>query len=209
MNGLNKEENVSQPDNTINTLLKILGNAKQSGVDLPSGYRTPNALLRPPVPATESPVTPDFRAEVAPTPVAPVTESAVIPALQEATPVLPDATSVTPMTPSNALLRATAPTTTPETKKPANALLDYWAKPVIGKMPLDQFVQIAGALSSAIAPREAVGRVGNVLSQIGGAAYAERMRREDPENVLKRRLLAAQITEAETRRNGDHFIKNT
>jgi len=126
-------------------------------------------------------------------------------------------TPSTETTPSNALLRATTPPTEPVAKKPVNSLLDYWAKPVIGKMPLDQFVQIAGALSSAIAPREWSGRVGNVLSQMGGAAYAERVKREgeelerqrkEPENILRRRLLEAQITEAEIPREWGAFSKS-
>ncbi len=70
-----------------------------------------------------------------------------------------------------------APTVVPQ--KPANALLDYWAQPAVGKMPLDQFVQIAGGLSHAFAPQEPMGRAGGFLSQIGGAAYAARVAREE------------------------------
>lgn len=113
----------------------------------------------------------------------------VAPVLEEATPVLPE------ITPTNALLRATTPVTKPVTEKSTNALLDYWAQPVVGKVPLDKFVQIAGALSHAIAPQEPIGRVGGALSQIGGAAYAERVK--EPENVLRRRWLEAQAKKLE------------
>ncbi len=61
----------------------------------------------------------------------------------------------------------------------AGSLLDYWAKPAVGKIPLDQFVHVAGMLSNAIAPNTPMGRVGAGLSQLGGAMYGERLKRED------------------------------
>jgi len=109
----------------------------------------------------------------------------------------PTVAPISPVTTqNNALLgplpESGTPSVTAEpTPKPTNALLDYWSKPVIGNMPLDKFVQIAGALSSAIAPREPMGRVGNVLSQIGGAAYKERV--GEPLNELRKQYLEAHI----------------
>lgn len=87
-----------------------------------------------------------------------------------------------------ALLRPPPPAaTTAQIAPPVaqkNRLLDYWAQPVIGKMPLDQFVQIAGTLGHAFGrtPRgeeTPMGKLGAGLAQIGGAAYAERIRQED------------------------------
>lgn len=122
-----------------------------------------------------------------------IPSSAVAPILQEATPVFPEPPS------QNAILNAISRPTAPMTKKPTNALLDYWAKPVIGGIPRDMFVQLAGSLAHAIAPREWSGRIGANLAQMGGQAYAERIRREreEPENVLRRRLLEAQAKKLE------------
>lgn len=171
---LPKTEDVPKPDNTVDTLLKLLTNTQEQ----PKPDIGENVLLKKY--ATSPGYSPD------------ITERTQLQGNPEVSPVVDPDLPETPQ--KNALLGIE-----PAVKKPTNSLLDYWKQPVIGKMPLDQFVQIAGALSSAIAPQEPMGRVGNVLSQMGGAAYAERVKREgeEPENVLRRRLLGAQITEAE------------
>ena len=76
---------------------------------------------------------------------------------------------------------------------------EYWKTPVIGKMPLDQFVQMAGMLSNSLAPDTPMGRLGGELYKQGSIASAERARREyeAPEKNLRTRLLNAQINQAE------------
>ena len=100
------------------------------------------------------------------------------------------------------------PTTTPTTapQKPADAFSDYWKTPVVGKMPLDRFVQMAGMISHSLDPDSPMGRMGANLQQMGGLAAAERARREEkesdrqlglPKEALQTRLLEAQIKKAE------------
>ena len=78
-------------------------------------------------------------------------------------------------------------------------LSNYWKKPVLGKMPRDQFVQLMGTVAQSLTPNEWSGRLGGSLAQVGGSAYGERMRREyeAPGNALRRRLQAAQIQKYE------------
>jgi len=187
-------ENVSQPenapDNTMNTLLKLIttvqalkGQGGQATTDTGANW----LLRKPPVSSDR------WRLQV------PEIEPVVAPGL-------PETTS------PNALLRPdqAAPTTAPVPEKSANSLLDYWKKPVIGNLPLDQFVQLAGTAAHAIAPREWSGRLGAGLAQMGGAAYGERVRREreEPTNILRRRLLEAQIAETE-KKIGEEKIPTT
>ena len=234
-----KIENVSQPDNTMNALSKLINIAQAlkgqpvlgGGADIGQ-----NALIKEknlPSPIAGVPTEPWYPQ---PSVAAPVSAAATVlaePSTTDAllkrtmpaagpvsseptpeevayTPVLPVTPpgAVTPISPArNVLLDRLLTTTPPVAKEPGNSLLDYWKQPVIGKMPLDQFVQLAGMVSHALAPREAAGRVGAGLAQIGGAAYAERVKREDPENVLRKRLLEAQIGEAETPKEWGSFYK--
>ena len=78
-------------------------------------------------------------------------------------------------------------------------LMDYWKKPVMGKMLLDQFVSITGSLAHAIAPDTPQGRVGAALSQMAQPIYAKRMEQEmeAPERELDRRLKEARIKDLE------------
>jgi len=115
--------------------------------------------------------------------------------------ILPGQTNITPMitptseTPSPNVLRNIP---APETKKPVNSLLDYWKQPILGKMPLDLFTTLAGTMAHGIAPSSLGGRMGAGLANLGGTMYGERIRREgeEPTNVLRRRLLEAQIEKA-------------
>lgn len=66
------------------------------------------------------------------------------------------------------------------------SLQDYWKKPVIGNMPRDQFVSIAGMLANAIAPDTAQGRAGGALGVIGQRAYNERSGREREDEIYAR-----------------------
>ena len=86
----------------------------------------------------------------------------------------------------------------PEQPKP-DAYNEYWKTPVVGKMPLDQFVQMAGMLSNSLAPDTPMGRLGGELYKQGSIVSAERARREyeAPEKNLRTRLLNAQINQAE------------
>ena len=91
-------------------------------------------------------------------------------------------------------------------------LSEYWKKPIIGKMPRDQFVQMTGMIANALAPDTWSGRLGAGLAGMGGGAYAERMKREyqKPEDMLRRRFLAAQIKKYEEpdRPNASDFAED-
>ncbi len=205
------------PDNPINTLLKLLTTAQTSKEQGDIGE---NALLKvkeanlPSPPIVQYGESPGVMAE----PTQPL-ENTFIPrssnVLNEIISSPTEAPQVSPsgspmvLKPSsqNAILNATTRETTPITKKPANSLLDYWSQPVIGKMPLDQFVQLAGTLSHAIAPQTGSGRLGAGLAQMGGQAYTQRLRQEDPTNVLRRQLLEKQIKETKTPTEWGAFYK--
>jgi len=97
-----------------------------------------------------------------------------------------------------------APTTAAAPTAPAipkDTLSEYWGQPVVGKMPLDQFVRTAGMAASAIDPTGPSGRLGRDLAGMGAEAYGERMKREyeSPNKLLQRRLALAQIKEAENK----------
>lgn len=78
----------------------------------------------------------------------------------------------------------------------------YWGQPIGGKkfkMPLDQFVRLAGMAAHAFNPTETAGILGKGLSEMGREAYGERIRRErDTVNeLLRQRLLRTQIKHLE------------
>jgi len=117
-------------------------------------------------------------------------------------------TEGTPMMPPPTTAPATAP------QKPADKFSDYWKTPVVGKMPLDRFVQMAGMISASLDPDSPMGRMGGSLFQMGGLAAAERARREEkeadrqlglPEEALRMRLLSAQVGEAEKPKRWKEF----
>ena len=76
-----------------------------------------------------------------------------------------------------------------------DSLSEYWKRPIIGKIPRDQFVQVAGMIANALAPNEWSGRLGASLANNAGQMYQERMNREynAPDNAIKRKLAEAQI----------------
>jgi len=81
-----------------------------------------------------------------------------------------------------------------------NAYLDFWSQPTIGRMPLAQFVQLAGALGGAFGTgptgiQTPMARAGNVLAQIATRELERQY--EEPYNVLRRRLAEAEIRKAE------------
>ena len=107
--------------------------------------------------------------------------------------------SVPPTTPANLLTTtATAP------KEAPDAFSKYWEQPVVGKMPLDQFVRLAGMAGHALDPEGFGGRLGKDLSAMGAEAYGERTRREyeSPNKLLQRQLLTAQINKIKAEQPG-------
>ncbi|MFA5037732.1 MAG: hypothetical protein WC479_11215 [Candidatus Izemoplasmatales bacterium] len=78
----------------------------------------------------------------------------------------------------------------------------YWGQPIGGKkfkMPLDQFVRLAGMAAHAFNPTEASGILGKDLSEMGREMYGERVKRErDTVNeLLRQRLIRTQIKNLE------------
>ncbi len=74
-------------------------------------------------------------------------------------------------------------------------LMDYWKKPVVGSMPLDQFVMMAGMFAESLAPDTWSGRMGGQLSNLATQIYGTRLKQEmgAPEAELDRRLTEARI----------------
>lgn len=70
---------------------------------------------------------------------------------------------------------AQAPTPTSQARQ---GMGDYWNTPVIGDMPLSQFVQLAGGLAGAIAPGTPQGRMGDVVAGMGQRGQAEQLERD-------------------------------
>ncbi len=75
----------------------------------------------------------------------------------------------------------------------------YWGQPVGSKkfnVPLDRFVQLAGMAAHAINPTETSGILGKDLSQMGGEAYNERIKREreTPNELLRQQIAKAHLT---------------
>lgn len=79
--------------------------------------------------------------------------------------------------------------------KAENSMMDYWKKPVVGKMPLDQFVTLAGMAANAFAPDTPQGRLGGGLARMAGNIYGERMRQEyeSPDVALERGIRQEQL----------------
>ena len=79
--------------------------------------------------------------------------------------------------------------------QPTNALTDYWKQPVIGKLSLDQFANLAGTAAYALDPEGFGGRLGKDVAAMGANAYSKRMQKEyeAPNKLLQRKLLTAQI----------------
>jgi len=82
---------------------------------------------------------------------------------------------------------------------PKDAVSEYWGQPVVGKLPLDQFVRMAGMASNALAPDTPMGRLGAGAAQMAQEGYETRIKREyeAPNELLRRRLATAQVTGAE------------
>jgi len=123
------------------------------------------------------------------------------------TPYPNPATPAASAPPTNVSLEKSAP---PSTKTET----DYWSTPVFGRMPLDQFVQIAGALGGAFGTgptglQTPWARAGNVLAQIAGQAYQERKAREyeEPMNILRRRQLEKEIAKEEIPGEWESYYK--
>ena len=98
------------------------------------------------------------------------------------------------------------PTVSPEVTntQPVNALTKYWGQPVVGNLPLDQFVTLAGTTAHALDPTGFGGRLGKDIASMGSAAYGERMKREyeTPNKLLQRQLLTAQINKIRAEQPG-------
>lgn len=58
---------------------------------------------------------------------------------------------------------------------------DYWKTPVVGKMPLDQFVQLTGMMANAVAPDEWSGRLGKQMAAVATQADIDRRDYEERE----------------------------
>jgi hypothetical protein len=169
---------------------------------------TSNVLLDPETGLPRRrPVTVDLEALGVP---AEPTISTTVPAVAKEPNILaaPVVSAPIPVT-SNVL---TTPTTVrPFTSAPANMLLadgtpdthsQYWGQKVgAGKfnVPLDRFAQMAGMVGHAFDPTGPMGILGKDVSNMAAGAYQERMKREydSPNALLKRRLVEAQIKQAE------------
>lgn len=108
-----------------------------------------------------------------------------------------------PFKPDNSLKLTPKPSVNalnPDVAPPADPYSDYWGQKVgLGKMPLDQFVRMAGMTAGAIAPDTASGRMGNQLATMGGQAYGERTRREydAPNRLLAQKLFRGRLAGVE------------
>lgn len=94
---------------------------------------------------------------------------------------VPDAVRQAPLmtTPPSSLPPAAQSDFNQQPKK--TGMYDYWGTPVVGKMPLDRFVQLTGMAANAIAPDSPGGRLGAGLAGIGGEAVQGRMQQEEKE----------------------------
>ena len=141
-----------------------------------------NMLLRQPAAEAAPKVTPDITGTPQAAPVtAPVTTPAVTPAVPVAKPA----------TPTNLLTASSSAPGAPD------KFQQYWSQPVMGNMPLDQFVRLAGMASHAIDPTGPGGRLGKDLSAMGGEAYKERSRREyeGPNRLLQQQIAKATLAD--------------
>ena len=124
-------------------------------------------------------------------------------------------TPIVPVEPtSNALVaqqQGVLPTAPPMQTLEPSEHEKYWGNKVFGKIPLDQFVQMAGMLANSFNPDDPLGKQ---LSAMGGEAYKERMKREyeGPNKLLERRLkqeqLSGRVAGNEVRTNLNNFIEN-
>lgn len=98
----------------------------------------------------------------------------------------------------NVLLNRKAAFPAIEETLPPDKSSQYWGQKVVGNMPLDQFVRLAGMAGHAFAPNEPMGRLGAGLYQMGTEAAAERKKREyeGPNELLRRQLVRAQLRRA-------------
>jgi hypothetical protein len=101
--------------------------------------------------------------------------------------------------PQTALQQPAALPTLADPSLPKDSVSEYWGQPVVGKLPLDQFVRMAGMASNALAPDTPMGRLGAGAAQMAQEGYATRIKREydAPNELLRRRLATAQVTGAE------------
>jgi len=141
---------------------------------------------------------------------APVT--GVEPAITQ-TPIVPiEPTSNALVAQQQGVQQQVAPPTAPpmQTLEPSEHE-KYWGNKVFGKIPLDQFVQMAGMLANSFNPDDPLGKQ---LAAMGGEAYKERMKREyeGPNKLLERRLkqeqLSGRVAGNEVRANLNNFIEN-
>ncbi len=87
----------------------------------------------------------------------------------------------------------------------------YWGNKVFGKIPLDQFVQMAGMLANSFNPEDPLGKQ---LAQMGGEAYKERMKREYEgpnkllESMLTREKIGERVAGGAMRNALSNFVEN-
>lgn len=87
----------------------------------------------------------------------------------------------------------------------------YWGNKVFGKIPLDQFVQMAGMLANSFNPDDPLGKQ---LAQMGGEAYKERMKREYEgpnkllESMLTREKIGERVAGGAMRNALSNFVEN-
>lgn len=104
------------------------------------------------------------------------------------TPADPNTIPINPQQTSGLL--GSAPQSPNTQPKPAGGLYDYWKTPVMGKMPLDQFVQLTGMMANAFDPNGPSGRLGGNLAMMAGQANRDRMdydEREQERAEIKKR----------------------
>ncbi|MBT9168544.1 MAG: hypothetical protein DDT19_01891 [Syntrophomonadaceae bacterium] len=82
------------------------------------------------------------------------------------------------------------PRITAEPKPRLKPRHEFWGQEVFG-VPLDQFVETAGIIAKAFAPREWSGQLGEGLSELARRGYEERLAREAPERRLAEARLGA------------------
>jgi len=101
--------------------------------------------------------------------------------------------------PQTALQQPAALPTLADPSLPKDSVSEYWGQPVVGKLPLDQFVRMAGMASNALTPDTPMGRLGAGAAQMAQEGYETRIKREyeAPNRLLAQRLATAQVTGAE------------
>lgn len=107
-------------------------------------------------------------------------------------------TPIVPVEPTkNTLVAAQQQQQQPVPVTPAETLAPsehskYWGNKVFGKIPLDQFVQMAGMLANSFNPEDPLGKQ---LATMGGEAYKERIKQEyeGPNKLLEQKLKQEQL----------------